>query len=146
MKIYLGSDHAGFELKEIIKVYLASKKYDVEDLGAIKYNAEDDYPDFVRPVALAVAKSDGRDRGLVFGGSGQGEAMMANRIKGIRATVFYGGPMKIIDLSREHNNANVLAFGARFVTEGEAIMAVEFWLRTGFAGGRHIRRVDKIDQ
>ena len=146
MKIYLGSDHAGYELKEVIKEYLTSKKYDVEDKGALKYEAQDDYPDFIKPVALAVAKNPDKDRGIVFGGSGQGEAMVANRVKGVRATVFYGGPMKVIDLSREHNNANVLSFGARFVTEDEAKMAVEFWLRTGFAGGRHIKRIEKIDQ
>lgn len=145
MKIYLGSDHAGFELKEIIKEYLTSKKYEVEDMGALKYEAQDDYPDFVRPVALAVAKNPDKDRGIIFGGSGQGEAMVANRIKGVRAIVFYGGPMKIVDLSREHNNANVLSLGARFITEEEAKMTVEFWLRTGFAGGRHQRRIEKID-
>ncbi|MDO8523010.1 MAG: RpiB/LacA/LacB family sugar-phosphate isomerase [bacterium] len=145
MKIYLGSDHAGFELKEVIKGFLISKKYDVEDLGALKFEAEDDYPDFIRPVAVAVSKNPDKDRGIIFGASGQGEAMCANRFKGVRATVFYGGAMKIIDLSREHNNANILSLGARFVTEDEAKMAVEFWLRTGFAGGRHKRRIDKID-
>lgn len=145
MKIYLGSDHAGFELKEVIKEFLISKKYDVEDLGAFKYEGEDDYSDFIKPVAKAVAKNPEKDRGIIFGGSGQGEAMTANRLKGVRATVFYGGPMKIIDLSREHNNANILSLGARFVTEDDAKTAVEFWLRTGFAGGRHKRRIDKID-
>ncbi|MDP2668918.1 MAG: RpiB/LacA/LacB family sugar-phosphate isomerase [bacterium] len=145
MKIYLGSDHAGYELKETIKAFLAGKKYDVEDMGALKYEAEDDYPDFIKPVAKAVAKNPDKDRGIIFGGSGQGEAMAANRFKGVRATVFYGGPMKIIDLSREHNNANILSFGARFITEEEAKTVVEFWLRTGFAGGRHKRRIKKID-
>lgn len=146
MKIYLGSDHAGFELKEVIKEFLISKKYDVEDLGALKYEAEDDYPDFIKPVAKAVSKDPERSRGIIFGGSGQGEAMTANRFKGVRATVFYGGPTKIIDLSREHNNANILSLGARFLTDDDAKVAVEFWLRTGFAGGRHIKRIEKIDK
>ncbi len=146
MKIFLGSDHAGFKLKEIIKKFLIDKKYDVVDKGAFEFSAEDDYPDFIKPVAFAIAKNPETDRGIIFGGSGQGEAMAANRFKGVRATVFYGGAMKIIDLSREHSNANVLSFGARFVTEEDAKIALQLWLNTVFAGGRHKRRIEKIDQ
>lgn len=145
MKIYLGSDHAGFELKEEIKDFLQKKGYTVEDKGAFRFQAEDDYPDFIRPVAEAVSKDPDGARGIIFGGSGQGEAIAANHVKGVRAAVFYGGPMHVVELSREHNNANILSLGARFVTADEAKMAVELWLRSGFAGGRHKRRIDKID-
>lgn len=145
MKIYLGSDHAGYALKETIKAFLTDKKYEVEDMGAHKYEMEDDYPDFVREVAKAVANDPERSRGVVIGGSGQGEAICANRVKGVRAAVFYGGPLKIVELSREHNNANILSLGARFLHEDEAKHAVLLWLKASFAGGRHERRIKKID-
>jgi ribose 5-phosphate isomerase B len=90
--IFIGTDHAGFELKEAIKAHLESSEYEVEDLGAHWFDAEDDYPDFIRPVAEAVAK-DTSSRGIIMGGSGQGEAICANRVKGIRAAVIYGGQM-----------------------------------------------------
>ena len=114
MKIFLGSDHAGFQLKEEVKGFLIKKGYSVEDKGALQYQAEDDYPDFIRPVAEAVSKDPENVRGIIFGGSGQGEAMCANRIKGVRAAVYYGGTVHIVELSREHNNANVLSLGAGF--------------------------------
>ena len=145
MKIYIGGDHAGFELKEIIKKFLVEKGFDVEDKGAFKYQAEDDYPDFIKPVAEAVSKDPEKAMGVIFGASGQGEAICANRVKGVRAAVFYGGSIKIPELSREHNNANILSLGARFLTEEEAKLAVDVWLRTQFADGRHKRRIDKID-
>jgi len=146
MKIFLGSDHAGFQLKEEVKGFLIKKGYSVEDKGALQYQAEDDYPDFIRPVAEAVSKDPENVRGIIFGGSGQGEAMCANRIKGVRAAVYYGGTVHIVELSREHNNANVLSLGARFLHSDEAKTAVDFWLRAKFAGGRHQRRIDKIDK
>ena len=145
MKIYLGTDHAGFELKEAVKKFLAEKEFEVEDKGALAYRAEDDYPDFIRPVAEAVAGDPKNSRGIIFGASGQGEAICANRIKGVRAAVFYGGSIKIPELSREHNDANILSLGARFLTEEDAKLAVDVWLRTPFADGRHKRRIDKID-
>ena len=145
MKIYIGSDHAGFQLKEEVKEFLLKKGYSVEDKGAFQYQAEDDYPDFIRPVAEAVAKDPENSRGIIFGGSGQGEAICANRIKGVRAAVYYGGTVHIVELSREHNNSNILSLGARFLHSDEAKKAVDFWLRAKFAGGRHQRRIDKID-
>ncbi|MFQ6608576.1 MAG: RpiB/LacA/LacB family sugar-phosphate isomerase [Fidelibacterota bacterium] len=142
--IFLGADHAGFELKEAIKGHLKSSNFVVEDFGAHWFDSDDDYPDFIRPVAEAVAK-DTVSRGIIIGGSGQGEAMCANRIKGVRAAVFYGGPEEIVRLSRGHNDANVLSLGARFLSTDEAIQAVDIWLSVSFNGGRHLRRIDKLD-
>lgn len=145
MKIYIGTDHAGFELKEKLVVFLKSLGHEVEDLGAHSYDAFDDYPDFIRPVAEAVAK-DRPSRGIILGGSGQGEAICANRVKGVRAVVYYGGPVDIAVLSREHNDANMLSLGARFVEEGEVLEVVRVWLATPFGGGeKHARRIGKID-
>lgn len=144
MKIYLGTDHAGFELKEAIKSFLEEKGHDVDDKGAHWYDGEDDYPDFIRPTAEAVA-ADNDSRGIIFGGSGQGEAMCANRVKGVRAVVFYGGPQEIVKLSRQHNNANILSLGARFISEDEALEVVELWLGTTFEREQHRRRIEKLD-
>ena len=145
MKIHIATDHAGLELKNIIKKYLISKGHEVTDHGAHDYDPLDDYPDFIFPCALAVA-SDIKSRGIILGGSGQGEAMAANRIKGIRAAVFYSGPNEIIKLSREHNNANILSLGARFMKESEILDVIEIWLKEPFEGGRHQNRIDKLDQ
>ena len=144
MKIHLATDHAGLELKNNIQKFLISKEHDVMDHGAYKYDALDDYPDFIFPCAKAVA-DDKKSRGIILGGSGQGEAMAANRIKGIRAAVFYNGPMEIIKLSREHNNANILSLGARFMEEKEIFNVIEVWLKEPFGGGRHLRRIEKLD-
>ena len=144
MKIYIGADHAGFEMKEMLKKYLVGLKYEVEDKGAFKYQPEDDYPDFILPVARAVA-ADPESRGIVIGGSGEGEAMCANRVKGARAAVFYGGNFEIIELSRKHNNANILSLGARFIDDEIAKKAVELWLKPPFEGGRHDARLKKLD-
>ena len=146
MKLYLGSDHAGYSLKEKIKIFLTDTGHEVNDLGAFSFDPNDDYPDFIRPVAEAVSQDPKKSRGVIFGGSGQGEAMCANRFKYIRAAAYYGGPLDIIKLSREHNDANVLSFGARFVTEDEAKKALEIWLAAPFDGGRHSRRIDKLEQ
>ena len=143
--IFLGTDHAGFELKEAIKAHLDSSGYEIEDLGANWYDGEDDYPDFIRPVAEAVAK-DPNSRGIIMGGSGQGEAIAANRIKGIRAVVYYDGPIDIVKLSRLHNDANILSFGARFISNEKAAEAVKIWLNEPFEGGRHQKRIDKLDE
>ena len=145
MKIHLATDHAGLDLKNSIKEYLVCEGHDVTDHGAHEYDALDDYPDFIFPCAHAVA-SDVSSRGIILGGSGQGEAMAANRIKGVRAAVFYNGPMDIIKLSREHNNANILSIGARFMDEGEILNVLEIWFDEPFEGGRHQRRIDKLDQ
>ena len=144
-KIFLGTDHAGFELKEEIKDFLESKKYNIEDCGAYTFEKLDDYPDFIIPVARNVSASPEEYRGIIFGGSGQGEAMSANRFKNVRATVFYGFDFEIIKLSRLHNNANILSIGARFVSSVNAKRAIELWLETPFEGGRHEARIKKID-
>ena len=145
MKIHIATDHAGLELKNIIRDYLIKKGHDVKDHGAYEYDALDDYPDFIFPCAQAVA-ADSESRGIILGGSGQGEAMAANRIKGVRAAVFYNGPGEIVKLSREHNNANILSLGARFMTEDEIHDIINMWLNEPFGGGRHQRRIDKLDQ
>lgn len=142
--IFLAADHAGFKLKEKIKRYLEKKDYKVKDFGAFQYNKDDDYPDFVFPVAKAVAKNK-NTKGIVFGKSGQGEAIVANKVKGIRAVVYYGGSLSIIKLSRQHGNSNVLSLGAGFINEKQAIKAVEIWLKTSFSNAsRHKRRLRKI--
>jgi ribose 5-phosphate isomerase B len=144
MKIHIATDHAGLDLKNIIRDYLISKGHEVTDHGAHEYDALDDYPDYIFPCAKAVA-SDLESRGIILGGSGQGEAMAANRVKGVRASVFYNGPVEIVKLSREHNNANILSLGARFMTEDEIFDVIEMWLDEPFGGGRHQRRIDKLD-
>lgn len=144
MKIYIGADHAGYEMKETLKKYLAELGHQVEDKGAYKYEPEDDYPDLVFPVAKAVSGESG-SFGIIIGGSGQGEAMCANRVRGIRAAVYYGGDFEIIELSRKHNNANILTLGARFIDDEIAKKAVKLWLETPFDGGRHERRIAKLD-
>ncbi len=145
MKIFIGTDHAGYSLKETLKDFLEKLGYQVEDKGAFELNEADDYPDFIIPVAEAVSL-DPRSLGIVIGGSGQGEAMTANKIRGIRSAVYYGGNLELVKLSREHNSANILSLGARFVTEEEAKKAVEIFTKTPFSKEeRHIRRLDKIE-
>lgn len=155
-KVYIGTDHAGFELKEKLKVYIAELGYDLEDLGPFSFDPDDDYPDLIRPVAEAVAGNDG-SMGVILGGSGQGEAMCANRVKGARAGVFYGGATMQTDISgntldmiasmRDHNNANIISLGARFMTEDEVKDAVKRFLELPFSGNeRHARRIKKLDQ
>lgn len=145
MKIHLATDHAGFDTKEQLKNWLTESGYEVVDHGAHTFDALDDYPDFITPCANAVA-SDTDDMGIIFGGSGQGEAMAANRISGIRAGVFYGKEDLIIQLLREHNNANILSIGTRFVTDFDLIKkAVHAFITTAFSGeDRHERRINKF--
>ncbi|MDP2629662.1 MAG: RpiB/LacA/LacB family sugar-phosphate isomerase [Candidatus Harrisonbacteria bacterium] len=145
MRIHLAADHAGFELKEKVKQFLLELEYEVEDHGAEEFQKEDDYPDFIKPVAEAIAANP-QEKGILFGGSGQGEAMVANRFAGVRAAVYSGGPQDIIRLSREHNDANMLSIGARFLSEEEALNAIKLWLELPFPKEeRHQRRIDKID-
>ena len=141
--IVLATDHAGFELKEHVKRFLIKKGYDIKDFGALEYDGLDDYPDFILPAAKYI--SEHKLIGIIFGGSGQGEAMAANRINGIRAAVFYNGPDEIVELSRLHNNANILSIGARFVNNQEVEKVIELWLSTDFEEGRHEKRVNKLD-
>jgi len=150
MTIYLASDHAGFALKEKLKKHLAKLGYDVNDMGNHKYEEGDDYPDWIFACAEAVAadiKKGGDSKAIILGGSGQGEAIVANRVRGIRAAVFYGGNFDIIKLSREHNDANILSLGARFLSEDEAQRAVALWLETPFSNEeRHKKRIQKIKE
>ncbi len=146
MKIYFASDHAGFELKEKLKEFLKGEGYDIEGCGDFVYDEQDDYPDFILKAAQAVAKDKG-SKGIILGGSGQGEAIAANKVNGIRAVVYYGGSEDIVRLSREHNNANILSLGARFLSEEEAKRAVLLWLKTPFSEEeRHKRRIQKISE
>ncbi len=144
MKIILATDHAGFELKEKVKHNLINKGFSVKDFGAKTYNSSDDYPDFIIPAAKFLAKNN-KCLGIILGGSGQGEAIAANRINGIRAAVYYGGPLDIIKLSRMHNNANILSLGARFLDEEYTMEVIELWIKTDFEGERHLRRIKKLD-
>ena len=160
MKIYFASDHAGFELKKTLVAFVRDElKYEAEDCGPFEFDADDDYPVFVSGAVrkLADALQAGEDAfAIVLGASGQGEAMVANRFKGIRAAVFYGPrgfqtdaihrTMTMLEATRIHNNANVLSLGARFLTPDEACQAVRTWLATPFPGeNRHVRRIKEID-
>lgn len=154
MKIFVGSDHAGFGLKSHLITFLQELGYEVVDKGAFEYNELDDYPDFVAPVAREVAKHPNEDRGVIFGGSGQGEAMCANRFKHVRAAVYYGNresivdePESILKRTRQHNDANILSLGARYITLDEMKEAVKEWLETPFSTDeKHARRINKMDR
>ncbi len=147
MKIIFATDHAGFELKEKLIAFVRDELgYDVEDCGAYSFDEQDDYPAFVQKATRLVGASPDEARGIILGGSGQGEAMVANRFVGVRAAVYYGGNTDIISLSREHNDANVLSLGARFISDDEAKAAVRLWLSTPFSNEvRHARRIANID-
>ena len=154
--IYLATDHRGYELKEKIKQWLSDWGYEYEDMGAFAYDPHDDFPDFVKLAALKVSQDSGDSKAIVLGASGQGEAMTANRFKGVRAAVYYGGSLDIVSLSREHNNANVLSLGVApgsTIEKGKPLAeetvreAVKLWLETPFSGDeRHVRRLAKIDE
>jgi ribose 5-phosphate isomerase B len=144
MVIHLATDHAGFAHKEHLKAFLITQGYKVIDHGAHEFTQSDDYPDFVFPCAEAVAQ-DINAKGIVLGHSGQGEAMVANKVKGIRAVVYYGGTDEIITLSREHNDANILSLGAHFLTHEEVEKVTDLWLKSTYtADERHVRRIKKI--
>ncbi len=146
MKIFIGSDHAGFKLKEKLVPYLVDLGYEVVDKGAYTYDESDDYPDFVMPVAEAVSHDLENSRGIVLGGSGEGEAIATDRFPHVRTALWYGGSLEPLKLSREHNDANVLSLGARLIGEEEALSAVKLWLETPFSGDeRHKRRIEKLD-
>lgn len=139
--IAIGSDHAGFAYKEAIKSMLLEAGHTVRDMGTHS-DAACDYPDFIRPVAEAVARGE-FERGIVLGGSGNGEAIVANRVRGIRCGVCWTEQLAI--WNRAHNDGNVLSIGQRTVTEAEALTIVRVWLATEFEGGRHLVRIKKID-
>lgn len=142
MKIAIASDHAGFKYKEKIKIFLAQAGHDVHDFGT-SGEAPVDYPDFIRPAAEAVASGE-CERGIVLGGSGNGEAMVANKVRGVRCALCWNE--QTAQWAREHNDANVLSIGERTITEEEAISVVRVWLTTPFEGGRHRARVAKIEK
>lgn len=147
MTVYFATDHAGYELKNELLAYVRDTiGCDVIDCGATEYNPEDDYPDFIRIAAKAVSESPHDRKAVILGGSGQGEAMCANRFPQVRAAVYYGGEPDIIRLSREHNDANILSLGARFISSGHAKEVVHAWLLGTFSSdARHQRRIDKIE-
>lgn len=161
MKIAITTDHSGYEALQHLADYLTELGHTYVDFGPTSYDPEDDYPDFMFPAAMAVANKS-CDVAIIMGGSGQGEAMAANRIKGVRAAVFYGpivaqvaidaegttsdDPYEIIKLSRQHNNANVLSLSARFLTMDQMKQACKTWLETPITDvPRHLRRIEKLD-
>lgn len=142
MKIALGTDHAGYKLKEAVKALLVSLGHEPVDFGT--FNEEPvDYPKFVRPAAEAVARGE-CERGIVFGGSGNGEAMSANKVRGVRCALCWSE--ESARLSRQHNDANVLSLGERLIPEDLALAIVRVWLTTEFEGGRHAQRIAQLDQ
>ena len=153
-KIFIGADHAGYELKERLKPFLAELGYEVEDCGASSLDLGDDYPDFILPCAKKVTENQG-SFGIVIGASGQGEAMAANSVPGARAAVYYGEPLKkqtdsdgtelaMLESVRNHNDANILSLGARFLSDEEAKEGIRRFLGTAFSGDeRHVRRLKK---
>ncbi len=160
MTIFLATDHAGFELKEKIKNELIEKGYQVEDCGAFEYNPDDDYPDTISIAAEKISEQPS-DRAIVFGSSGQGEAIVANKFQNVRAVVFYGpytpqhtidvtgktsdDSFEVVRLARVHNNANILSLGAHILNFDDAIRAVDVFLQTDFSNEeRHARRIEKI--
>jgi len=141
MKISLGTDHAGFRYKEKVKELLASLNHEVKDFGTFSEEPVD-YPIFIRPAAEAVGRGE-CDRGIVFGGSGNGEAMAANKVRGVRCALCWNE--ETARLSRQHNDANVLSIGQRMIPEDLALKIVRVWLETGFEGGRHEQRVAQLN-
>ena len=151
-EILIGADHAGFELKKELIIYLKEAGYAVTDFGAETLTPEDDYPAILAPLGMNMAMKPEKNIGIIIGGSGTGEAIVLNRFPGVRAAVFYGETKQndgfdIIRLAREHNDANVLSLGARFITPELAKKAVKIFLETPFSEDeRHARRIAEIDE
>lgn len=147
MKIYFASDHAGFEMKNKLVLFARELGYEVVDLGPSKFDPADDYPVYVSRAAEMVSENPNTVRAVVLGYSGQGEDTVAEKFPGVRSADFYGGPLDIVRLSREHNNANVLSLGAGFVSLEQAKEAVKLWLETPFSEeARHERRLKEIEE
>ena len=141
MRIAIGSDHAGFAYKEMIRLTLERQGHVVRDFGTTSVEPVD-YPIYIRPVAESIARGE-YDRGIVLGGSGNGEAMVANRVRGVRCAVCWN--LESARLARAHNDSNVLALGQRLIPRDEVLEIVRVWLETPFDGGRHARRIAEID-
>ncbi len=163
MKVFLATDHAGLTIKNNVNTMLTDLGYDVQDCGAFDFDKDDDYPDFISKAAEGVSNDPENSRGIVFGGSGQGEAIVANKFKNIRCALFYSpaiandpiniegeqnpDPFAILQLTREHNNANMLSIGFRFLKEEDILKGIKLWLETpGATAERHLRRIEKIKQ
>jgi ribose 5-phosphate isomerase B len=142
MRIAIASDHAGFRYKTSVSTHLKNKGHDVVDFGTASEQPVD-YPDFIRPAALAVASGE-CERGVILGGSGNGEAMTANRVRGVRCAVCWSD--ESARLARAHNDANMISIGQRLLSEPQALAIVDIWLATPFDGGRHVARIAKIEQ
>lgn len=142
MKIAIASDHAGYHYKSIISAWLRGQGHEVKDFGTTSESSVD-YPDFIVPAARAVA-SGACERGIVLGGSGNGEAIAANKIKGVRCTLCWNE--ESAKLARLHNDSNVLSLGARLINEETAMRILRIWLDTPFEGGRHVARVEKLNE
>ena len=140
-RVALGTDHAGFKLKEAVKEHLKSNGFEVVDYGTDS-DKPVDYPDYIRPAALSVARGN-TDLGIVFGGSGNGEAMVANKVKGIRCGLCWNE--ESARLTKEHNNANMIALGGRMVSVEDGLKIVDVWLNAEFQGGRHQKRIEKLE-
>lgn len=141
MRVAVGSDHAGYEYKCLILDHLKQRGHEAADFGTDS-NESVDYPDFIVPVARAVAAGE-FDRGIVLGGSGNGEAIAANKVHGIRCALCWNDTTA--ELSRRHNDANMISIGQRMITAEQALSIVDIWLTTPFDGGRHSRRIEKMD-
>ncbi len=141
MRIAIASDHAGYQYKEEIKIFLTARGHEVVDFGTDSEESVD-YPEFIRPAAVAVARGE-CDHGIVLGGSGNGEAIVANKVRGIRCAVCWSETSA--RLAREHNNANVISMGQRMISLETALDIVDTWLSATFNGGRHQRRIDQIE-
>lgn len=146
MVIHLATDHAGFEHKEAVALWLRDEGYEVIDHGAMVFDEQDDFPDFISLAAAAVSKQPTTVRAVIFGGSGQGEAMIANRYPHVRAAVYYGGEVSIPALSRQHNDSNVLSIGCRFVSVDVTKKVIWDWLHTdALKEDKYHRRNQKIE-
>jgi ribose 5-phosphate isomerase B len=142
MRLGIGSDHAGYAYKEMLITVLRARGPEVVDFGTSSPEPVD-YPKYIRPVALAVAAGE-CERGIVLGGSGNGEAIVANRVRGVRCALCWN--VESARLGRQHNDANVISIGERMVSREDAVAIVDTWLTTAFEGGRHIRRIQMIDE
>lgn len=146
MTIHLAADHAGFYHKQVVAMWLSEEGYKVIDHGAVSLDNEDDFPDFISKAAAAVSKEPAKCKAIIFGGSGQGEAILANRFPGVRAAVFYGGEPSIPALSRQHNDSNILSIGSRFINVDDAKKFIWEWLHTeALPKVKYSRRNKKIE-